>query len=84
MIFTFLCYRGPWINWLKKVTGLGLDKAVFHTVGMLAGISDPKKLKLGQQMTASVISGFALQHYYLDSIIWRVSKDKRVQKYLNV
>ena len=84
IIFTFLCYRGPWINWLKKVTGLGLDKAVFHTVGMMAGISDPTKLKLGQQVTASLISGFALQHYYLDSIIWRVSKDKRVQKYLNV
>lgn len=84
LLFTFALYRGPWITYLKELTGFKLDSMLFNAMGMMAGIIHPEKLKLGEQLFAGVIVGFALQHYYLDSKIWRVSKDKDVQKNLKV
>ena len=84
LLFTFLCYRGPWIAWLERAAGISLDRAVLNSLGMMAGVQDPASLQLGEQLLAAVIVGFALQHYYLDSKIWRVSKDKGVAKQLKV
>jgi hypothetical protein len=41
---------------------------------MMAGVQDPSALGLGEQLFAACIVGFALQHYYLDARIWRVSR----------
>ncbi|MBC7920450.1 MAG: hypothetical protein H7Z75_05105 [Ferruginibacter sp.] len=82
--FTFALYRGPWVNWIRNTTGLKLDEVLFNSVGMMAGIQDPAALGLGQQVFAAFIVGFALQHYYLDSKIWRVSKDQQVRQNLKV
>ncbi len=84
LVFTFLLYRGPLIDWFKAATGGRLDDAVFNSLGMMAGVKDPAALGLGEQVLAAVIVGFAMQHYYLDSKIWRVRRDKQVQKYLEV
>jgi hypothetical protein len=84
LLFTFLCYRGPWIAWLESTLGISLDRAVLNSLAMMAGIQDPSRLGLGEQLFAAVIVGFALQHYYLDAKIWRVSRDKEVQKHLGV
>ena len=51
---------------------------------MMAGVRDPAALGLGEQVMAALIVGFAMQHYYLDSKIWRVRKDEQVRKYLKV
>lgn len=84
LAFTFLVYRGPWIEWIKSSFGLDLDNVLFNSLGMMAGVKDPSSLGLGEKVLAAVIIGFAMQHYYLDSKIWRVSKDKDVQKNLQV
>lgn len=84
LLFTFALYRGPWIDWLKSVTGLKLDQVLLNSIGMMAGIENPASLGLGQRVFAAFLLGFAMQHYYLDSKIWRVSKDKDVQKNLGV
>lgn len=84
LIFTFGFYRGPWIDWVTQATGLRLDQVLLNSLGMMAGIKDPARLGLGEQVFAAALIGFAMQHYYLDSKIWRVSKDKDVQKNLNV
>ena len=84
LAFTFALYRGPWIDWLKDFTGLRLDLVLFNSIGMMAGIKDPSTLQLGEKVFAACILGFAMQHYYLDSKIWRVSRDKDVQKHLKV
>ena len=84
LIFTFAFYKGPWIGWLKSTLGLQLDEVMLNSIGMMAGIENPAALGLGEQMFAAFIVGFAMQHYYLDSKIWRVSKDKSVAKNLNV
>ncbi|HSR52766.1 MAG TPA: hypothetical protein VLV83_18235 [Acidobacteriota bacterium] len=84
LAFTFVFYRGPWIDWVKRVTGITLDEAVLDWMGMMAGITDPSSLALGQQVMVAAVLGFAMQHYYLDSKIWRVSKDSAVRKNLQV
>ncbi|RMF64187.1 MAG: hypothetical protein D6743_09685 [Calditrichaeota bacterium] len=84
LLFTFAFYRGPWIDWLKAATGLKLDVVLLNSIGMMAGIRDPAKLALGERIFAAFLLGWAMQHYYLDSKIWRVSKDKDVQRNLNV
>jgi hypothetical protein len=84
LLFTFLCYRGPWIGWLERSFGVTLDRAVLNSLAMMAGIQDPATLGLGEQLFAACIVGFALQHYYLDGKIWRVSRDRDVQRHLGV
>jgi hypothetical protein len=84
LLFTFALYRGPWIEWLRHFAGLRLDQTVLGPLAMMAGVRDPSTLGLGEKCFAALIAGFAMQHYYLDSKIWRVSRDKNVQKYLRV
>jgi hypothetical protein len=84
LLFTFLCYRGPWIDWLKRVTGIRFDEVAMNSLGMMAGIENPAALGLGEQIVAAVFVGWAMQHYYLDSKIWRVSRNRDVQKHLKV
>lgn len=84
ILFTFGFYRGPWIEWLKDALGVPLDRVMLNSIGMMAGIKNPETLGLGEQMFAAFIVGFAMQHYYLDSKIWRVSKDRDVARNLNV
>jgi hypothetical protein len=84
LLFTFALYRGPWIEWLRHFAGLRLDQTVLGPLAMMAGVRDPSALGLGEKCFAAFIAGFAMQHYYLDSKIWRVSRDKNVQKYLRV
>ena len=84
LIFTLLLYRGPWIDFIEATTGIALNNVLFNSVGMMAGITDPASLDLGTQVFASFLLGWAMQHYYLDSKIWRVSKDKNLAKVLQV
>jgi hypothetical protein len=77
-------YRGPWIDFLKHFTGWRMDKSLLNALAMMAGVADPASLSLGEKVFAACITGFAMQHYCLDAKIWRVSKDKDVQKYLKV
>jgi len=84
LMFTFILYRGPWIDWLHASIGMDLNNAIFNSVGMMAGIKDYQSLGLGELIFGSMLLGWAMQHYYLDSKIWRVSKDKMVRKNLNV
>jgi hypothetical protein len=51
---------------------------------MMAGVADPSALGLGEQLFAALLLGFAMQHYYLDAKIWRVSRDKQVRQHLKV
>lgn len=84
LLFTFALYRGPWIEWLQMTLGLNLDRSVLAGVGMMAGLKDPSQLTLGQQLFGSFLVGWAFQHYYLDSKIWRVGRDKSVARQLKV
>jgi len=84
LVFTLVLYRGPWIDFLKHFTGWRLDESLLNSLAMMAGVADPASLSLGEKVFAACITGFAMQHYYLDAKIWRVSRDKNVQKYLKV
>jgi hypothetical protein len=84
ILFTLALYRGPWIDWIQAVLGVELNKSVLAGVGMMSGMKNPGELTLTTQLFASFMLGWAFQHYYLDSKIWRVSKDKGVAKQLKV
>lgn len=84
LLFTFALYRGPWIEWLQGALGVSLNQSVLAGVGMMAGFADPAAMTLGQQLFGSFLLGWAMQHYYLDSKIWRVGRDKTVAQQLNV
>ena len=84
LLFTLIFYKGPVIEWFKGVSSGRLDNGLFNALGMMAGVRDPAALGLGEQVMAALIVGFAMQHYYLDSKIWRVRKDEQVRKYLKV
>ncbi|HWI65001.1 MAG TPA: hypothetical protein VNT75_24505 [Symbiobacteriaceae bacterium] len=72
LLFTFALYRGPWIDWLSA------------SIGMMAGLRSTAGLSLGQQLFAVFLLGWAMQHYYLDAKIWRVSRDRDVASQLRV
>src|SRR5688572_5905640 len=55
LLFTFFCYRGPWIGWLEQTLGVSLDRAVLNSLAMMAGIQDPSALGLGEQLFAACI-----------------------------
>ncbi len=84
LLFTLIFYKGPVIEWFKGVSSGKLDNGLFNALGMMAGVRDPAALGLGEQVMAALIVGFAMQHYYLDSKIWRVRRDKDVRRYLKV
>lgn len=84
LAFTLLLYRGPWIDWLERTLGLRLNDLFLNSLGMMAGVADPGALGLGEQLFAACLLGFAMQHYYLDAKIWRVSKDRQVREHLKV
>ena len=69
---------------LGSFTGLRLDEVLLNSLGMMAGVRDPAVLGLGEQIFAAALLGFAMQHYYLDSKIWRVSRDESVRRHLDV
>jgi hypothetical protein len=84
LLFTFALYQGPWINFLRHTFGLQLDQSLLNSIAMMAGVVDPSKLNLGEKIFAGMISGWAMQHYYLDAKIWRVRRDAMVRKGLGV
>ena len=84
LMFTLLLYRGPWIDLIQSFTGIALNNLFLNSFGMMAGVTNPAQLDLGTQLFAAFLLGWAMQHYYLDSKIWRISKDKNLQKNLNV
>jgi len=84
LLFTFALYQGPWIEFLRQTFGLQLNESLLNSIAMMAGIADPAKLNLGEKLFAAMISGWAMQHYYLDAKIWRVRRDAMVRKGLGV
>lgn len=84
LLFTFALYRGPWIDWLKATLGVALDHSVLGGIGMMAGLSDPAAMTLGQQLFGACLLGWAMQHYYLDAKIWRVGRDRAVAEQLGL
>lgn len=57
LLFTLALYRGPWIDWAKSAVGMGLDDSFLLGVGMMAGLADPAKLNLGQQLFGGFLLG---------------------------
>lgn len=84
LIFTFALYKGPWVEFIQSLTGLQMDQVLLNGISMMAGVADPAEIGLGEKIFAAFLTGWAMQHYYLDSKIWRVNRDKQVRENLKV
>jgi hypothetical protein len=58
-----------------------LDAAI-SGLGLLGGAPGREGTGLGARVAATLFMGFAMQHYYLDSKIWRVRRDPGLEKHL--
>ncbi len=97
--FTKPIYRNLWLyvlcavlfaagfGWLESIGdtfAFYFDRWVFHGVGLIAGLRNPEEANVGAEVFSLFLMGWALQHYYLDGKIWRVSRDSSVAKHLKV
>ncbi len=83
LAFTLLCYRGPGVAWVSGVVAAALDSVVLPFAGFVAGAPEAGGESLGGQVVAAAVLGWAMQHYYLDARIWRVSRDRRLRRVLD-
>jgi len=81
--FTLLLYQGPWIDLVQSTLARTLD-ATFQGLGLVAGLSRPEDAALGAKVAATLFLGWAMQHYYLDSKIWRIRRDPELGKHLRL
>lgn len=79
LAFTFLLYRGPWVDFLQAHIATAVDG-----LGMVAGMTPSHGAGLGDQVAATFFLGWAMQHYYLDSKIWKLRNDPDVAKTIGV
>ena len=83
LAFTLLCYRGPAVAWLSEGLAGVLDSVVLPLAGLVAGPPESAGGSLGGQLIGASLLGWAMQHYYLDARIWRVSTDRRLRRVLD-
>ena len=82
LAFTFACYRGPLVAWASGALAGLLNEIVLPLAGLMAGAAGSGGGSPGGQVVAASLLGWAMQHYYLDARIWRVSKDARLRRVL--
>jgi hypothetical protein len=83
LAFTLLLYQGPWIELVKSGLARTLD-AGLEGMGLVAGLARPEETAIGARVAATLFLGWAMQHYYLDSKIWRVRRDPKVGEHLGL
>jgi hypothetical protein len=82
LVFTFGCYQGPWIEFIRRAGAARIDHWLIGGLGLIAGTG--QKATLGAQITAWFFTGWAMQHYALDARIWRLRRDAGVARALDV
>ena len=83
LLFTFACYRGPLVHWVSGALADLLDGVLLPLAGLVAGAPGNGGGPLGAEVVAASLLGWAMQHYYLDARIWRVSTDERLRRVLD-
>ncbi len=83
LAFTLLFYRGPVAGFLAAGFAGILDSVLLPLAGLVAGAPGSGGGSLGGQVVSAALLGWAMQHYYLDARIWRVSKDARLRRVLD-
>jgi hypothetical protein len=84
LLFTFLLYQGPLVQWIQASLSHAFDRWVFGGIALVAGVARPEQAGVGARVASTLFLGWAMQHYYLDSKIWRVRRDPGVARHLSV
>ena len=83
LAFTLLFYRGPVPAAVSAAVAGALDGLLLPLAGLVAGAPGDGGGGLGGQIAGAALLGWAMQHYYLDARIWRVSSDRRLRRVLD-
>ena len=62
LLFTLVCYHGPWVEWVSDRTADALD-TILAGLASLAGVKNPSALNLGDRVVGWFVMGWAMQHY---------------------
>jgi hypothetical protein len=82
LAFSFFLYQGPLIETVKPLIARAFDEWLFAGLGLLAGLTRPEEARIGARVVSALFLGWAMQHYYLDSKIWRVHRDPALAHHL--
>ncbi len=80
--FGLLTLQGPTGSHVAGVAARWLDAQVLQR--LFAFVDELEGAELALKVAAAFISGVRLHHFYVDSKIWRVSKNQALAKNLNV
>jgi hypothetical protein len=84
LVFTFGLYQGPWVDIVRRTIGELVEAWLVPALGLIAGVASPDSAGVGAQVASALILGWAMQHYYLDSKIWRVRRDPKLAEHLGL
>ncbi len=82
VLFAFFTLQGPGANMVKHAAAGAMQTGFFSSV--FTFLDRDMGIDLGFKICASVIGGVRLHHFYVDSKIWRVSKNAALAKNLSV
>lgn len=82
LVFALVTLQGPGAVAVERTVGNWLQSSIF--ANLFSFLDAEKGSWLGFQIIAAMVSGVRLHHFYVDSKIWKVSKNKALAKDLNV
>ncbi|MDB4976645.1 MAG: putative rane protein [Myxococcaceae bacterium] len=82
LAFALLSLQGPGSGMARRVLASALDLYLFPYV--FPFLDHKNALSLGMQIGGALVAGVRLHHFYVDSKIWRVSKQPAVARSLDV
>jgi hypothetical protein len=75
VVFGVVTAQGPGSGLFKYTVGRLLESGVFSRA--FAFLDRKQGLDLGIKVAAAFVAGLRLHHFYVDSKIWRVGKNRR-------
>jgi len=82
VVYGIVTLQGPHGAHIQQWVAQAFDGSSLHR--FLAYLNQHDALNLGARLAAAFIGGTRLHHFYVDSKIWRVSKNAALAKNLNV
>ncbi len=82
VVFGIVTLQGPVGFYVQHAIGVAFDRSGLH--GFFSFLNHDDAVTLGARLVAAFAGGTRLHHFFVDSKIWRVSKNAALAKNLNV
>ncbi|MDB5096993.1 MAG: hypothetical protein JWM80_1414 [Cyanobacteria bacterium RYN_339] len=78
LAYVYVFRLGPWVDWI----GLRALRGLVEGLLWVPELTQEVARQCARQMIATFMAGFVMQHYFLDSFIWRVREDDEMRRIL--